>query len=149
MMEWTGWCEKLFSFGNVGIIPFAFFWGFKLQLVTICNCLVSLFFKFLFQNLPVVVGIGTLCQYNNYINDREVLFFFLFVPGSADKLIFKKLQIFSIAHDDFLLASATMIPHGWVSVNYRPVFVILLDYWFCWAMKKTWTKCVWEIVDFW
>ena len=28
-------------------------------------------------------------------------------------------------------------------------FVILLDYWFCWAMKKAWAKCFWEIVDFW
>ena len=96
--------EKLFCVGDVGVIPFAIFWGFKLQLLTICQQLsCPILFEPLIQFGPVIAGATLSClirQHADNIDNGEVPFFFLIAPCSTNRLILKELKVFSAAHAD-------------------------------------------------
>ncbi len=73
--------------------------GSHFQLLTICKQLICTFcFQAFFQHGPICTGMpGVLLigQNTHYINDGEIPFLLLSIPSSADRLIFKKLDLIS------------------------------------------------------
>ena len=89
--------QKLFRVSSVGQTVFPVL-RFHFQLLTICKQFIrALGFQSFFQNRPIgarMTRVRLIGQHTDHVHHGEIPCLFFFVPGHADRLVFKFLHIF-------------------------------------------------------
>lgn len=96
--------EHLLGVSDIGLVPLTVFRRDHLQLVTICNRLITILLRTELQHLPIVLHtfvINLICQHPAHIHDGKEPFLLLLIPRRTNLLILEQLYLLLLRHNSF------------------------------------------------